>query len=92
MFFYLTCVFFLEIGVHLDSEEYDEDPTYDSVQLPGNKKTNRNARDSPVHPAVGNGKFAEVVENPYYGMEDLGENESTVTVKKVENPYYNEAE
>ena len=83
---------FLEIGTHADSEELEKNPTFDSAQFTGNTTNNRNASDSLVHPAVGNSKIEEVIENPYYGMEDMGENENTVTFKKVDNPYYNEAE
>ena len=87
-----TYLLLIEKGNNEDSDEYDEDPTYDNLELPGNKKNNRNARYSPVHPEHGNSKFTEIIENPYYGTEDTGGNENTITVKKVDNPYYNEAE
>ena len=60
--------------------------------MPGNKKNNRKPRDSPGHSAVKNNNPTEVIENPYYGMDDMEGNEDSVTVKKFDNPYYNEAE
>ena len=51
-----------------------------------------NPREFSIHPVVGNSKHTEVIENPYYGMDDLRESGNSVTVKKTENPYYNEAD
>ena len=79
---------FIEIGAGVGSAGHDENPKYGNA---GTKENKGNIRDSCFYPDVGNSDQTEVIQNPYYGMEDLGENK-VVIVKRVDNPYYNETQ
>ena len=57
--------------------------------MPDNNEKSGNSESSPV---FGNTKFTDVIENPYYGMDDQEGNESSVRLKIVENSHYNEAD
>ena len=78
-----------EIAAGVGSAGYDRNPKYGNSELRGNKENSGNIRDSCFYPDNGKIEYKEVIQNPYYGMEDVGE-DKVVIVKRVENPYYNE--
>ena len=82
-----TKLLLLQFGVGVGSVRFAHGTKYGNAELPGNENNKVSIRDSCFYPDVENSEHTEVIQNPYYGTEDMEVN-PVIIVKKVDNPYY----